>query len=228
MPRRKRQRSVIEEGLPSRSVLSCHGESMEVNGSYSITQEGIAVIVETTVNGEKSSDACSGRTFQEVLSELAATNYGPEAFLEALRALPEWDQLEARMKQEELESEERLDQARAAAAEKQRLHEASLGQIVARSADGRFQMGWRRIWHSERAIRVVVTVNGREDSIAELFGAKPTSVTFDERAEEFQGQIVLPTKPGSAGAPAQELKRHRFRVGVQPPKLRSLEVCQSE
>ena len=225
MPRHKRPRTVIEQDLPSRFVSSCHGELMEVSGSFCITGEGITVAVETSLNGETDCDACSGRTFQEVLSELGATNYGAEAFLDALRALPEWEHLEARMEQEELQAEEESTRARAAAAEQRIRDQASLGQIVARSADGRYQMGWRKVWHSDGAIRVVVLVDGKENPIAELFGAKPTSVVFDELAEEFVGQIKFPIKNGAVGFQDTQFAIQRFRVGVEPSKLRWIARC---
>lgn len=225
MSKNLRQRIIIEGELPSRRVPSCCGELMEVSGSYSISKESINVIVETTVNGESDSESYYGNNFREVLSELAGSNYGPGAFVDALRPLPDWKEILTRINQEEAAAELQSKQVRVIEAEKRIRAQAYFGQIVSSSQDGRYQMGWRRIWSSNRAIRVVVLVDGVEQIVGGLFGSQPVSVNFDEQVSEFQGQIELPIEASQSSKALREFKLHCFRVGVEPVELLSLNIC---
>ena len=225
MGKKLRQRSIIEGELPSRCVPSCCGEFMNVSGRFSISEDSINVVVETTVYGESDSESYYGNTFREVLSELAGSNYRPGAFVDALQALPDWKEILTRMNQEEAAAELQSKQVRVIETEKRISEQAYFGQIVASSQDGRYQMGWRRILSSNRAIRVVVLVDGIEHIVGGLFGSQPVSVNFDEQVSEFQGQIELPIEASQSSKALREFKLHCFRVGVEPVELLSLNVC---
>jgi len=225
MGKKLRQRSIIEGELPSRCVPSCSGEFMNVSGSFSISDESINVVVETTVYGESDSESYYGKTFREVLAELAGSNYGPGAFVDALRALPDWKKVLARINQEDEAAELQSKQVRVIEAEKRISEQAYFGQVVSSSQDGRYQMGWRRIWSSNRAIRVVVLVDGIEHIVGGLFGSQPVSVNFDDQVSEFQGQIELPIEASQSSKALREFKLHCFRVGVEPVELLSLNIC---
>ena len=218
------ERRIIEGELPSRHVPSCCGDLMEVSGSYSISKYSINVIVETTVNGESDSESYCGNTFREVLSELARSNYGPGAFVDALRALPDWKEVLTRMNQEEEAAELEAKKVRFIEVEKRISEQAYFGQILASSHDGKYRMGWRRIWSSNSAIRVVVIIDGIEHVVDGLFGSKPFSVNFDEQDLEFKGQIELPLDGPLSSKHSSDLKVHYFRVGVGPVELLSLNV----
>ena len=157
MGKKLRQRSIIEGELPSRCVPSCSGEFMNVSGSFSISDESINVVVETTVYGESDSESYYGNTFREVLAELAGSNYGPGAFVDALRALPDWKEVLTRMNQEEEAAELQSEQVCVIETEKRISGQAYLGQIFASSQDGRYRMGWRRIWRPRNFSSVKVS-----------------------------------------------------------------------
>lgn len=214
--------------LPPITVMSSHGDSMEVSGSASISTDEILVVVETVVFGESDSEACSGSTFSEVFSQLDGTNYDSEAFLSVLKTLPEWGEIERRIAAEELVHDSKVLQAINERAEREVQEHKWLGQVVAQSCDGNYRMAWRRVWHSERAIEVIVLIDGTQHAIADLFGARPFQVAFDERREVFEGRIRLPDKAGGPTADGVQPILYRFVVGVVPLELRYLRPVQDE
>jgi len=216
----------IEMELPSITVMSAHGDSMEVRGGFSISLAEISVFVETIVHGEIDTEACYGSTFSEVFSQLDATNYDSGAFLAVLRTLPEWGQIERRIAAETSDYDSKNLQAIKERADRTVREEAWLGQDVAQSGDGRFRMAWRRVWYSERAVEVVVSIDGKQHAIADLSGGRPFQVAFDERGEVFEGRIRLPAGTGSPTAACVRPLLYRFAVGVAPLELKYLRPVQ--
>jgi len=190
---------------------------MEVSGLFFIDPSSVAVEVSTTLGGITDIEFCAGSTFQEMFSVLACTNYDIEKVLEFLKQQPEWDEIEERMKNEAAASAEQQKKKEEDRKKRDEQHLEWLSQILASDPSNRYQFGWRRIFTSERAIRVYVRVDNQEHSISEMFGAKTYDVVFDSVKNEFGGKIDLPS-PSSNGNPSKwtETFPHSFRVGVDP------------
>lgn len=190
---------------------------MEVSGLFCIEPSGVAVEVSTTLGGTTDIDFCAGSTFQEMFSELAYTNYESEDVLSFLKQQPEWEQIEERIKNEEAAAAEQQKKEAEDRKKRDEQHLEWLSQILASDPSNRYQFGWRRIFTSERAIRVFVRVDNQEHSISEMFGAKPYDVVFDSVKNEFKGKIDLPGV-SSNGNPSKWTKTfpHEFNVGVDP------------
>ena len=198
---------------------------MEVSGLFCIEPSRVAVEVSTTMGGITDIEFCAGSNFQEMFSELACTKYEIEKVLEFLKQEPEWDKIEERIKSEASASAEKQKKEEEDRKNRDKQHLEWLSQILASDPSNRYQFGWRRIFTSERAIRVFLRVDNQEHSISEMFGANPYDVAFDSVKNEFEGKIDLPSS-SSNGEPSKwtETFPHSFHVGVEPLKLNSLKI----
>ncbi len=190
---------------------------MEVSGLFFIDPSSVAAEVSTTLGGITDIEYCAGSTFQEMFSVLACTNYDIEKVLEFLKQQPEWDKIEERMKSEAAAATQQQKKEAEDRKKRDEQHLEWLSQILASDPSNRYQFGWRRIFTSERAIRVYVRVDNQEHSISEMFGAKPYDVVFDSVKNEFEGKIDLPSA-SSNGNPSNWTGTfpHKFKVGVDP------------
>jgi len=210
----------FERSLPSFSVEQPVEGQMEVSGLFSIDPSGVAVEVSTTLGGITDMEFCAGSTFQEMFSVLACTNYDIAKVLEFLKQQPEWEQIEERIKNEKAAAAEQQKKEAEDRKKRDEQHLEWLSQTLASDPSNRYQFGWRRIFTSERAIRVFVRVDNQEHSISEMFGAKPYDVAFDSVKNEFEGKIDLPSA-SSNGSPSKwnETFPHKFKVGVDPVEI---------
>lgn len=163
-------------------------------------------------------------TKNQMFCKLASTNYGIADVLGFLKQQPEWEEIEERIKSEETASAEQQKNEEADRKEGEKLRLEWLSQILAIDPSSRYQFGWRRIFTSERAIRVFVLADNQEHPIAEMFGAKPYDVTFDSVKNEFEGKINLPNASLN-GNPSKWTQTfpHIFRVGVEPVEITFLQ-----
>ena len=166
---------------------------MEVSGLFCIEPSRVAVEVSTTLGGTTDIEVCAGSTFQEMFSELACTNYEIDDVIAFLKQQPEWEEIEDRIKNEATASAEKQKKEEEDRKNRDKQHLEWLSQILASDPSNRYQFGWRRIFTSERAIRVFLRVDKQEHSISEMFGAKPYDVAFDSVKNEFEGKIDLPS-----------------------------------
>jgi len=214
----------FERSLPLISIDQAVEGRMEISALFSIDPSSVAIEVSTSLDGVTDIEVCSGSTFNEMFCKLASTNYGIADVLGFLKQQPEWEEIEERIKSEETASAEQQKNEEADRKEREKLRLEWLSQILAIDPSSRYQFGWRRIFTSERAIRVFVLVDNREHPIAEMFGAKPYDVTFDSVKNEFEGKINLPDASLN-GNPSKWTQTfpHTFRVGVEPVEITFLQ-----
>ena len=223
--RHKRKKSLsFERSLPLISIDQPVEGRMEISGLFSIDPSSVAIEVSTSLGGVTDIEVCSGSTFNEMFCKLASTNYGIADVLGFLKQQPEWEEIEERIKSEETTSAEQQMNEEADRKEGGKLRLEWLSQILAIDPSSRYQFGWRRIFTSERAIRVFVLADNQEHPIAEMFGAKPYDVAFDSVKNEFEGKINLPNASLN-GNPSKWTQTfpHTFRVGVEPVEITFLQ-----
>jgi hypothetical protein len=213
--KRKKQLS-FERSLPSFAIEQPVEGQMEVSGLFCIEPSRVAVEVSTTLGGTTDIEVCAGSTFQEMFSELACTNYEIDDVIAFLKQQPEWEEIEDRIKNEATASVEKQKKEEEDRKNRDKQHLEWLSQILASDPSNRYQFGWRRIFSSERAIRVFLRVDKQEHSISEMFGAKPYDVAFDSVKNEFEGKIDLPSASNGNPSNWTDTFPHKFKVGVDP------------